>query len=131
MFRMGYCPDMGQKEQAGRAVNLRALELIRDAFDKSSGVTQQMLAEDSGIPRSTLANLLSRTSEPRLVHVEQLVRIAMALGKDPRAWISELQGVAAKERGREERDLKLRTTAGRALSQREGTRTPRGGAPRS
>lgn len=98
MFKMGYRPVMGQKEQAARAVNLRALELIRNAFYESSGMTQLQLADDSGIPRSTLANILSKTAEPRLIHVEQMVRIAIALCIDPREWVTELELVAYLER---------------------------------
>lgn len=99
MFKMGYRPNMGQKEQAARAVNVRALELIRSAFEASEGMTQQQLAEATGIPRSTLANVLSKTAEPRLLHVEQLVLIAMALGADARQWIAELEALARRERG--------------------------------
>lgn len=101
MFRLGYCSGMGQKEQAARAVNLRAQALIQAAFDEaaqSSGMTQQQLADDSGIPRSTLANILSRTAEPRLIHVEQLVRVALAVGADSRAWIRELEALAKADR---------------------------------
>lgn len=84
--------------KASTPVNLRALELIRDAF-KGSSLTQEGLAEKCGMPRSTLANFLSETADPRLVHVEWFTRIAVALGVDAGAWMDELEKVV---RGQDE-----------------------------
>ena len=117
---------MGQKEQAARAVNVRAMQLIRATFE-SSGMTQQDLADDSGIPRSTLANILSKTAEPRLIHVEQLVRLALALNEDPREWIADLEKIAKRER-----PVRFSRTTGVAVPVlQEGRRKRSGGAARS
>jgi transcriptional regulator with XRE-family HTH domain len=64
------------------------LELIRDA---ARTYTQDDLATKTGIPRSTLANFLSPTGDPRVVHVDQMLRIARALGIDARTWVVELE----------------------------------------
>lgn len=89
---------MGQKEQASAPINLDAVRLIRAAFAKS-GMTQLTLSKGSGIPRSTLANILSPQADPRLIHVDQLVRIAMALDVDVRDWAGELERLERKRRG--------------------------------
>jgi transcriptional regulator with XRE-family HTH domain len=89
---------MGQKEQASAPLNVAALHLIRGGF-ADSALTQVELSRASGIPRSTLANILSPTAEPRLIHVEQLVKIAVALGVDPRTWIGELEAIERKRTG--------------------------------
>ncbi len=56
-------------------------------------MTQVELARASGIPRSSLANMLSPTAAPRLVHVEQLIKIAVAMNIDPRIWAAELEAL--------------------------------------
>ena len=81
---------VGQKDQSTTPVNREALRLIREGF-AGSGMTQAQLADASEIPRSTLANILSPTAAPRVIHVVQLVKIAVALGVDLRAWASELE----------------------------------------
>ncbi|KQY58360.1 hypothetical protein ASD11_01445 [Aeromicrobium sp. Root495] len=78
-------------------MNQRALELIRDAF-KATDLTQQQVADRAGMPRSTLANFLT-TDRP--VHVEQLVRIAFALGADATVWIRDLEEVRRSEGARD------------------------------
>lgn len=88
---------MGQKEQASAPINVGALQLIRKGFAES-GMTQAALAQTCGIPRSTLANILSPTAAPRLIHVEQLVKIALALGVDARTWIGELEALERRQR---------------------------------
>lgn len=55
-------------------------------------MTQIQLSQATQIPRSTLANILSPTAAPRLIHVEQLVKIAAALQIDLRDWAQELEG---------------------------------------
>lgn len=89
---------MGQKEQASNPINQAAVRLIRAGF-ADSDLTQQQLSDLSGIPRSTLANILSPMAEARLVHVGQLVRIAMALGIDTRVWAGELEAFERKRLG--------------------------------
>lgn len=89
---------MGQKEHASAPINVDALRLIRAGFAEA-GMTQVELARESGIPRSTLANILSPTAEPRLIHVEQLVKIAVAVGADARAWMAELETRERARRG--------------------------------
>lgn len=89
---------MGQKEQASNPINQAAVRLIRAGFAESD-MTQQQLSDASGIPRSTLANILSPRAEARLVHVGQLVRIAMALGVDVRVWAGELEEFERKRLG--------------------------------
>ena len=89
---------MGQREQASSPLNQEALRLIRDGF-ALSGMTQVELSRASQIPRSTLANILSTTAEHRLVHVSQLVKIAVALGADPQVWIGELEKLERRRRG--------------------------------
>ena len=71
--------------------------MIRDGFGLS-GMTQAELSRASQIPRSTLANILSATAEHRLVHVSQLVKIAVAIGADPQVWIGELEKLERKRR---------------------------------
>lgn len=83
---------MGQAAIATSYLNREALRLIRASFAEA-GVTQAVIARAAGMPRSSLANLLSPTAEPRLVHVDQMVRIAVALGADPRVWIGELEAL--------------------------------------
>lgn len=95
---MGYGQGVGQKEQASDPINVAAIHLIRAAFAEA-GVTQQQLSQISGIPRSTLANMLSPTADPRLVHVSQLVRIAISLGIDTRDWAAHLEAFERKRRG--------------------------------
>jgi transcriptional regulator with XRE-family HTH domain len=81
---------VGQTVQASAPANLEALRLIREAF-AVSGLTQNELARASEIPRSTLANMLSPTAVPRVVHVAQMVQIAVAMGVDARKWIGEIE----------------------------------------
>lgn len=71
-------------------INIEALRLIRESF-AASGMTQGELTRASGIPRSSLANMLSPTAAPRVVHVAQMIRIAVALGVDPRDWVRQLE----------------------------------------
>jgi transcriptional regulator with XRE-family HTH domain len=89
---------MGQREQASSPINLDALRLIREGF-ADSGMTQEGLAQASDIPRSTLGNILSPTAAPRLIHVGQLVKIALAFGVDPRDWVGELETLERARRG--------------------------------
>lgn len=81
---------MGQTPQATSPINIEALRLIRQSF-ADSGMTQDQLTRACGIPRSTLANMLSPTAAPRVVHVAQMIRIAVAMGVDPRDWVHELE----------------------------------------
>jgi transcriptional regulator with XRE-family HTH domain len=94
---MGYRRTVGQKEQATAPINLAALQLIRDGF-AASEMKQEELSQASGIPRSTLANMLSVNAQSRVVHVAQMVAIAVALGIDPRDWISQLEDLERKRR---------------------------------
>ncbi|PWN03360.1 hypothetical protein DJ010_09645 [Nocardioides silvaticus] len=64
--------------------------MIRESFAQS-GMTQDQLTRACGIPRSTLANLLSPTAQPRVVHVGQMVKIAVAMGVDAREWVHKLE----------------------------------------
>ena len=89
---------MGQTEQASSPINLDAIRLIREAF-AVSGMTQAELSQAAEMPRSTLANILSPTATSRVIHVGQLVKIAVALGVDPRAWIGELEALERRRRG--------------------------------
>lgn len=97
-FELGYGRGVGQKEQASNPVNQAAVRLIRAGF-ADSDLTQQQLSDLSGIPRSTLANILSPMADPRLVHVGQLVRIAMALGIETASWAGELEAFERKRLG--------------------------------
>jgi len=72
-------------------------------------MTQDQLAEATGIPRSTLANILSPTGEPRLINVTWFTKIAVAVGADPKVWIAELEKVARAERGEDELARRRRT----------------------
>lgn len=83
---------MGQIPQASQPLNMEALRLIRESF-AVSGMTQDELTRACGIPRSTLANMLSPTAAHRVVHVGQMVKIAVAMGVDPRDWIGELEAL--------------------------------------
>lgn len=88
MFKMGYGSRMGQQGKAHEAINLRALELIREAF-KDANITQETLAARSGVPRSTIANLLTET---RTVNVDVFVRLARAFGGGKvTQWAAELE----------------------------------------
>lgn len=89
---------VGQREQASAPVNQDVLRLLRAAYAES-GMTQEALARASGMPRSTLANILSPTAEPRLVHVNQMIKFAIAVGADARAWAAELEANERKRRG--------------------------------
>lgn len=111
LFKLGYRLGMGQKEHASAPTNVEALQLIRAAF-ADAGMTQAELARASGIPRSTLANILSPTAAHRLVHVEQLVKIAVAMGADARAWIGELEAKERARRGAGADELAGRRTRG-------------------
>jgi len=93
---MGYRLAMGQKEHASSPINAAAVRLIRSGF-ADSGMTQEALSRTCSIPRSTLANILSPTAAPRLIHLEQMVKIAVALGVDPRTWIGELEKLARQQ----------------------------------
>ncbi len=79
--------------------NVEALRLIREAFSASE-MTQSELARASEIPRSTLANMLSPTATNRVVHVAQMIQIAVALDVDARTWVAELQALERKRLGR-------------------------------
>ena len=83
---------MGQTPQATAEINIEALQLIRASF-AASGMTQDQLTRACGIPRSTLANMLSPTAAPRVVHVGQMIKIAVAMGVDPRDWVHELEAL--------------------------------------
>ncbi len=76
-------------------INIEALRLIRKSF-AASGMTQDQLTRASGIPRSTLANMLSPTAAPRVVHVAQMIRIAVAMNVDAREWVRELERLERK-----------------------------------
>ena len=95
---MGYCLGVGQRDLASEPINVETLRLIREGF-AASGMTQEELSRACEVPRSSLANMLSPTAAPRLIHVGQLVRIAAALGADPRAWMGELEAFERKRRG--------------------------------
>ncbi|WP_183094566.1 helix-turn-helix domain-containing protein [Nocardioides stalactiti] len=84
---------MGQREQASMPINRDAVLMIREGF-AGSGLTQEALAQLTGIPRSTLANILSPTADPRLVHIDQFVRIAMALDVGAGSWAAALEDQA-------------------------------------
>ena len=103
---------MGQKDLASEPINVETLRLIREGF-AASGMTQAELSRASEVPRSSLANMLSPTAAPRLIHVGQLVKIAVALGVDPRAWMGELEAFERKRRG----DLAQRRPRQRAAPQ--------------
>lgn len=122
---MGYGLTVGQREHASEPINVAALQLIREGF-AVSGMKQEELARASGIPRSTLANMLSPTAAPRLVHVAQLVSIAIALGADLRAWAGELEAFERRRRGD---DLSRRRTRPAPDVQRRAARS-RGDEPR-
>jgi|GEM_PF-6959105 len=116
---------MGQKEHASSPINVETLRLIRAGFAEA-GMTQAELARASGIPRSTLANILSPTAAPRLVHVEQLVKIAVAMGADARAWMGELEAQERARRGAESDELAGRRSRTRPAPavQKRAARTP-------
>lgn len=97
-FELGYGRAVGQKEQASNPINQAAVRLIRAGF-ADSDLTQQQLSDLSGIPRSTLANILSPMADARLVHIGQLVRIAMALGVETASWAAELEAFERKRLG--------------------------------
>ncbi|KAA1427876.1 helix-turn-helix domain-containing protein [Nocardioides antri] len=105
---------MGQKEHASSPINLETLRLIRDGF-ADSGMTQEELARATAIPRSSLANILSPTASPRLIHVSQLITIALALGVDPRDWAGELEAFERRRRGRPADDLARRRAGERSV----------------
>jgi transcriptional regulator with XRE-family HTH domain len=111
---------MGQREQASSPINLDALRLIREGF-AASGMTQEGLAQASDIPRSTLGNILSPTAPPRLIHVGQLVKIALAFGVDPRDWVGELEALERARRG-EGDELGRRREAGAPRVQQRAAR---------
>ena len=56
-------------------------------------MTQDELTRACGIPRSTLANMLSPTAAPRVVHVGQMIKIAVAIGVDARDWVRDLEAL--------------------------------------
>jgi hypothetical protein len=89
---------VGQKEQAPNPINQAAVRVIRAAF-ADSPLTQQQLSDLSEIPRSTLANILSPMADARLVHVGQLIRIAMALNIPSGTWAAELEKFERKRLG--------------------------------
>ncbi|MEZ0577305.1 helix-turn-helix domain-containing protein [Nocardioides sp. MH1] len=101
---------MGQREQASDPINVEATKMVRRAF-LDSGLTQEKLSQASGIPRSTLANILSPYAEPRLVHVSQLVRIAIALDLDARDWAGDLQAFERKRKVGDLEDRRARKKA--------------------
>lgn len=80
---------MGQQGKTRSRANLRAAELIIEAYERS-GLTQQQLADVTGVPRSTIANL---RSAPPVISAELLVIFALALRADPRKWIEEIEHV--------------------------------------
>lgn len=112
---------MGQREQASSPINLDALRLIRAGF-ADSGMTQEELARACGIPRSTLGNILSPTADPRLIHVGQLLTIAMAFGADPRAWVGELERLERGRRTKSDEVGRRRKTATPRVQQRAARR---------
>lgn len=122
---------MGQAEQASTPINLDALRLIRQGFAEA-GLTQEALSKASGIPRSTLANVLSPTARPRLIHVNQLISLAIALGVDPRDWVAELEDLERRRRDEQGGDLARRRARSRpaprvqkrAARSTSGRRTP-------
>lgn len=125
VFTLGYGRRVGQREHASDPVNQAALGLIRDGF-AVSGMTQEELSRASGIPRSTLANMLSPNAGHRLVHVAQLINIGIALDADLRAWAAELE---AFERDRRGDELAGRRSRPAPEVQRRAARS-RGGTPR-
>lgn len=106
---------MGQKEHSTSAINRETLRLIREGF-AASGMTQLELWRACGIPRSTLANILSPTAAPRLIHVGQMIKIAVAVGADPKAWAAELEALERRLLAAGEDDVARRRTAGRTAS---------------
>lgn len=62
-------------------------------------MTQAELSRAAEMPRSTLANMLSPTATSRVVHVGQMVKIAVAMGIDPRIWIGEIEAIERQRRG--------------------------------
>ncbi len=121
---------VGQREQATSPLNLEALRLIREEF-AISGMTQEELGRACGLPRSTLANILSPTAAPRLIHVGQLLKIALALGADPREWVGELEQVERRLRAQRGDHLPPRRPDARPAPQvqkraaRSRSRTPK------
>jgi len=81
---------VGQTPQSTSPINVECLRLIRESFAQS-GMTQDQLTRACGIPRSTLANMLSPTAQPRVVHVGQMIKIAVAMGVDAREWVRKLE----------------------------------------
>ena len=116
---MGYRRTVGQKDQATAPINLAALELIREGF-AASVMKQEELSQASGIPRSTLANMLSVNAQSRVVHVAQMVAIAVALDIDPRNWIGRLEDL---ERKRRAGKLPARLTRAAPTVQRRAARS--------
>jgi transcriptional regulator with XRE-family HTH domain len=108
---------VGQREQASDPINVEATKVVRRAFG-DSGLTQEQLSQASGIPRSTLANILSPYAEPRLVHVSQLVRIAIALDLDVREWAAELQEFERRRKGDDLSDRRARKKAAPVVQKR-------------
>ncbi len=98
-------------------VNQEALRLIREGF-AVSGMTQEELARASGIPRSTLANILSPSAAPRLIHVGQLVKIAVAIGVDARGWIARLEALERRLSGDRRKAPQVQLRAARSRSSR-------------
>ena len=90
-------------------------------------MTQAELCRAAGMPRSTLANMLSPTATPRVVHVGQMVKIAVAMGIDPRIWIGEIE---AFERRRRDAAAGARAAPGRPAPQvQKRAARSRSGAP--
>jgi transcriptional regulator with XRE-family HTH domain len=123
---------VGQRDLASSPLNLEALRLIRESF-AVSGMTQEELGRACGIPRSTLANILSPTAAPRLIHVGQMLKIAVAIGADARTWIGELESFERRLSAGRGDDLARRRTDARAAPQvqkraaRSRPRTPKAG----
>lgn len=80
-----------RQSKATTDANLALLALIREAFTKSD-LTQDELAKASGIPRGTIAKMLSeKQSAP--VYADQLVGLADALNADLGAWVAHIRKI--------------------------------------
>jgi transcriptional regulator with XRE-family HTH domain len=71
--------------------NIVVLALIHDAF-KASPLSQTELADKTGIPRGTIAKILS-TKQLAPVYADQLVVLADALDADLAAWVAAIREV--------------------------------------
>lgn len=80
-----------RQSKATTVANLALLALIREAFTKSE-LTQDELAKAAGIPRGTIAKILSE-KQLAPVYADQLVGLADALDADLGVWVREIRKV--------------------------------------